>query len=975
MKMDLNIIYTQDMQELYFGLLLRHDLDFAYVFTQTRLTHLYFRNFNHVERVTIKHVNFVNDVCEERQGQIQFASGEEFALFTSTQAELTKSCITMARKSFYSPTVKTVFENMPSRANLRNRIVQKEDVAPPSSKPKKKKSCDPCDEDAAVRVRKIKTNPADEAKKIKHMQDAMALYDVYEIDFTKHYPSILMELEKCGLPRFIAHDEYMTYDGHKIDPMTNYIVENLNGDLIYASNRYVRCWGRNLLEDEKSIIPMKYGIIAFCKPSCLIKPAKKNKKSDESKADNFEEAVKKVLASELPTAHCKTILNSTIGCMSKGTNTRTTSNYFTDERSCDTYYNDLLEKGEEVVQNTHQFQGKDIFQVVQSKTCRLTDGFYPISDLVLDTARLRLKQLYELADEFAPVIAVNTDAVFVKVKAKTFFCPVLDKEVRVSEEPDVECETIVKLTKALKERFGLKTHSYDFGKVTIEPASEDKRDRLFGYMPLTLNENCPHEAKLMYIDKMIPVQFSLENEWKPTDKDWHGMMDFNKLMFRGDFGGCGKTHMAVELAKKFTSTDRIAFVCSWNSLKHTMEDDGLNAWTSYGWFGMRPDMHEPKKPNGYMKIGFDVVIFDELNLNDQNMLNIIYKFMQNHPEVKFIATGDKHQCEPIDQALNNVQSQRDFIEDITNRMFPDVCRLTEVKRASCKEHLTTGFKHECKHCVESQAEFMRICQIPLQCMNQGQTVKHCLRLLLADEGITKSVEFVDTDKSVCYFNETRAMINKRQHFLHNTKDIFEGLELVCTRRVMKGSNCLVHKHDTVKVSEIREKGITIDTRDGEVDIDDDYIWRLFDYNHCGTAHSYQGRSEKVEMAVYDMFGNPYIGLGEIVVMLSRPRLPQDVVLVTKVIRKSAKDWKRTIKQHMEEDFKKNRPFDEDDFVTDEWVGEQLLIQKYKCEICAQVIDSPSINRLDNSKAHEKDNCRMSCHICNVSAGNNERVFV
>ena len=120
-------------------------------------------------------------------------------------------------------------------------------------------------------------------------------------------------------------------------------------------------------------------------------------------------------------------------------------------------------------------------------------------------------------------------------------------------------------------------------------------------MPLTLNDNRPHETKFMYIDKMIPVQFKLENEWRPTDKDWQGMMDFNKLMFRGDFGGCGKTHMAVELAKKITTEDRIAFVC-WRGVWGGYLAKGSESASPPGPMGLWPCLRKVLKAGEFTSV-------------------------------------------------------------------------------------------------------------------------------------------------------------------------------------------------------------------------------------------------------------------------------------------------------------------------------------------------------------------------------------
>jgi hypothetical protein len=323
----------------------------------------------------------------------------------------------------------------------------------------------------------------------------------------------------------------------------------------------------------------------------------------------------------------------------------------------------------------------------------MTEGFYPIQDMIWDTAQIKLKQLYEQANDIAPVIAVNTDCVFVRVRPECVMSPELGLVRKMdTERPN---EILQKLKKRMNDVYGIKSKDFDFGKVGIEQVDMDK---ICQFNTITFKEN---ELDTYEIVMRNPEtdEFKLEDEWNFTENDFKEMELRSNLMFRADYPGCGKTHLALDYANRIAKKEEIAIVCAWNSLKHSMEDKGYFSMTSYAWFGMTPALTKPRRLNGFCHKGFKVIVFDELNLNDQNMLSIIRDFMERHPEIRYLATGNMYQCEPIDLTLNNVKL-REYINDITiiNRMFSNVCRLTEVKRATCKTHLQEGFQHDCQLC-------------------------------------------------------------------------------------------------------------------------------------------------------------------------------------------------------------------------------------------------------------------------------------
>ena len=68
-------------------------------------------------------------------------------------------------------------------------------------------------------------------------------------------------------------------------------------------------------------------------------------------------------------------------------------------------------------------------------------------------------------------------------------------------------------------------------------------------------------------------------------------------------------------------------------------------------------------------------------MSDPIMLARMYKYMRNHTDKRFLATGDICQLEPVNiDYLNNIHNTRDYVEQCLNQMFPYEICLTICKR-------------------------------------------------------------------------------------------------------------------------------------------------------------------------------------------------------------------------------------------------------------------------------------------------------
>jgi hypothetical protein len=87
--------------------------------------------------------------------------------------------------------------------------------------------------------------------------------EVGMLDFNKYYTSILSGMEQ--FPSVNSFDDFMNYDGSKLDKYTIYFVEKLNDDGCYPLMKYSLCYGMNLVDVQN------IKLLAMLRPSKLTK--------------------------------------------------------------------------------------------------------------------------------------------------------------------------------------------------------------------------------------------------------------------------------------------------------------------------------------------------------------------------------------------------------------------------------------------------------------------------------------------------------------------------------------------------------------------------------------------------------------------------------------------------------------------------------------------------------------------------------
>ena len=90
-------------------------------------------------------------------------------------------------------------------------------------------------------------------------------------------------------------------------------------------------------------------------------------------------------------------------------------------------------------------------------------------------------------------------------------------------------------------------------------------------------------------------------------------------------------------------------------------------------------------------------------------------------------------------------------------------------------------------------------------------------------------------------------------------------------------------------------------------------------------------------------------------------------------------WRYKVDSYNEQDMKKNRDIKNNVQYEDyEWINELLSSEDSKCYICGEHFtykNKPTLDRIDNSKGHSKDNVKLCCQSCNVMRNRKDEKIV
>ncbi len=480
-----------------------------------------------------------------------------------------------------------------------------------------------------------------------------------QFDYNKYYSFCLTKINR--FPILLAHDQWKRVDAPitKIDQINDdyfYIIKYKDVatmiekdkqdtmDFIFASKYRTVYYGSYLkvfMETYPQLI-QRFDIEFELKPSKV-------------GYFDFKTLVDEIYNSNIDTACKKDLVNTFIGKCGAKANKKCDMRMIVSDQEASV----LSER----YSNLHSI-GDNMYISISSSKTGLKTGFYTIQCMVYNLARFYLAHMYNGCKNSGMIVTgIHTDCVQISMTKPGQVDDFITMNPNVIGA-DVGQWKLEKVKSAIKKYI-------DYGE-NMYGSSTDEEGK----------KNIYDIVDRIYAKKYQDQAITLNDEFDENELRTHIMDSKYPIKILGHYPGVGKTTTVMRALKDIG----ILHIVPYGAQKVKE----YNSVTSHDFLKIYPgDDGEIKSK--MEKAQFDVnrelinkyqcFLFDEIYLNDTNVLSFIQRTMDKYPTKKFIAAGDAMQLEPIEK--NNVVVSG---ADIINQMFPMTIVLRQIKRADGAEN-------------------------------------------------------------------------------------------------------------------------------------------------------------------------------------------------------------------------------------------------------------------------------------------------
>jgi len=735
------------------------------------------------------------------------------------------------------------------------------------------------------------------------------------IDSRKAYTSDFMDIKQY--PVFNYFDIWKKHDGHKIEDYTQYIVKSSYNVLLFPS-LYSRCYGYKL----NRIPSNKYEVISYRRPSSL------HKSNSKELVDRLW-GTKISESEECDIMYKKFICNRNLGILEKKKNKKTITKIFKSYNEAFTYqmhYNkgeiytvtkDELTEEEIYLSHCVYKQAKidKLYILCISVEEELTNGFYPIKDLVYDIRSLKNYNTYmKLLNNGIKPVGIKTDSILIR-----------DKDVK----------------KAVK--------LFDFSKKI--GCFKVERDKW-----LTDKHVIQQTNEYVNVSEIKVHMHKIKNEW--DTKEINTILGQHNTMILGNLPGVGKT----TAAEKSNYMNKL-FVAPYNELCQKLrERSGNNAITLNMLLGLKIDDNIHTKMNQYDVSAYECIIFDEMLLYNPYQLFLIKNFIEKHPSKRILGTGDCDQRKPFSFGVNNINNKAQYQMFCVNQLFPNQITLRINKRLKSESDKTKliKMKKDLFNTKKTVMDIFRKHGIKIINKMKNVTTKKniCLFNFRCDQvntHIRKNVlkqkkQFWQGVELVCkkHYKSKHKRLYVNYHY--KLKSIGEKFFIITNIVEQKDIILDIDKLSYFKLP----YASTCDSIQGST-IEDDFT--IFDANtpYVDRYFIWTAVSRTDDLSKVQVFEHNNIEVDS---------LKRSWTMLY---------FKNKIIGYKNQDKKMNRDTTSDDYIDLEWIKLQYRDNK-TCPLCKclfetiigdnTVTSNITVDRFNNTLPHTKSNCRLMCLNCN-----------
>jgi hypothetical protein len=742
------------------------------------------------------------------------------------------------------------------------------------------------------------------------------------LDTRKAYTSDFIDIE--NYPVYNYFDVFIKYDGSEIKDENEYIVKcdgKKPEELILFGSVYNRCYGYKLNRIEG----IEYEILYYRKPSKLVISNSKELVNTlwDKKLSNIEENDQ---------IFKKSIVNIILGKMEKKKNTKKINKLFKNYDEAFYYQNKyggniycICDENEEVAEELNEIIESGInmvYLLVIDFEKELINGFSPIKNMVYEIRSLKNYQTYmKLKKNGIEAVGIHTDSLLFD---------------------DVHIKKVEELFNTKVNKIGgykLEKNKYLVGNVIVKNSNE-----------------------LIDIDELKIIENDIKDEY--DTEEINKIIENGNTLVKGKLPGCGKTYACTHYKSK-----KSLIISPYNTLVQHQRENGNDSITLNKLVGIGVNQNVKNTP--YDVTGYDTVIFDEIFLYGVDELSMIVDFIENHKDVKILATGDCDQLEPVNFYLNNVGNQSEYLSRCINQIFKNQMTLKENKR------------------LKTKADKKKLENIREDIFNYSQDIMTTFKKYHFK--IINKMEDVKTINNICYFNFRcnkvnehihKNVVEKKKGILINGINYYKGLNLICKQHYKSGKGRLYTNYKYVIQSINEEKFKILEPVENETFTFDISMLKYFKLPYSRTCHSVQGLTITDNFTIFDT-NTPYINRKWLWTAISRTDDFKKIQIFehdyNEIVRltyaKKLQYYKMKVQGYKTQDKKAGRIYDEKEYINERWIMNELTKNNYcsGCKhpfiLCLGVNEDSTksnitVDRIDNNLPHIINNCHLLCLSCN-----------